>query len=56
MAYVCFFVHFRAFLHFMEDCEPALSKHTRYMRKMHKHILGVCSELLECGTVHQWFS
>lgn len=33
--------HFRAFLHFMEEEEPALAKHTGYMKKMHKHILKV---------------
>ena len=31
--------HFRAFLHYLEDTEPALTNHTGYMKKMHKHIL-----------------
>ena len=31
--------HFRAFLHYLEDTEPALKNHTGYMRKMHKNIL-----------------
>ena len=34
-----FRTHFRAFLHFLEDTEPALGNHTGYMKKMHKHIL-----------------
>ena len=31
--------HFRAFLNYLEDTEPALTNHTGYMKKMHKHIL-----------------
>ena len=31
--------HFRAFLHYLEETEPALTNHTGYMKKMHKHIL-----------------
>lgn len=33
----------------MEEAEPALSKHTNYMKKMHKHILTIVEELMECG-------
>lgn len=37
-----FVQHFRPFLHFMEETEPALAKHTGYLKKMHKHMLKVC--------------
>ena len=41
--------HFRAFLHYLEDSNPALSYHTEYMQKMHKHILKVMKVLDKCG-------
>lgn len=41
--------HFRAFLHYLEDAEPVLQKHTGYMKKMHKHILKVIETLENCG-------
>ena len=38
--------HFRAFLNYLEDTEPALTNHTGYMKKMHKHILkGLCRKV-----------
>lgn len=41
--------HFRPFLHFLEEAEPALKKHAAYMKKMHKHILSVIENLERCG-------
>ena len=45
--------HFRAFLHYLEDTEPALTNHTGYMKKMHKHILkgNVC--FIKIRTTHK---
>ncbi len=36
--------HLRAFLHFLEEEEPMLERHTGYMKKMHKHIHKVQGE------------
>ncbi len=41
--------HFRPFLHYLEEEEPELAKHTGYMRKMHKHILKIIERLETCG-------
>ncbi len=41
--------HFRPFLHYLEEAEPGLQRHTSYMSKMHKHILAVIERLEHCG-------
>ncbi|CAM6053922.1 unnamed protein product [Sphagnum tenellum] len=41
--------NFRAFLHYMEEAEPALARHTGYMKRMHRHILKVVESLEGCG-------
>ena len=51
--YQFFRKHFRAFLHYLEDTEPALTNHTGYMKKMHKHILkGLYKKLMIFGFDH----
>ena len=47
-----FFPHrkyYRAFLHYLEDCEPKVKSHTGYMRNMYKHILTIIEALEGSG-------